>query len=237
MRARGASVTDVVIIVVAADDGVKPQTEEVISHAKASGCPIIVAVNKMDKETANMDMVKSQMAEREMTPVDWGGDVEFIGVSAHTGMGIDDLLENIFDGFAFNLKQEDKTALSPVASDDNDNTKILNTPITTGSSIIYPYSNKNTGEVEFEHHEILKTEPVTNLEIENASRNSFSRTKSEIMEDEVLQIIRNSMQNRNENQLSSYQNNKNETNILNNDSFLGNSLKVILNSIPMIKNL
>ena len=95
MRARGADVTDVVIIVVAADDGVKPQTEEVISHAKASGCPIIVAVNKMDKETANIDMVKSQMAEREMTPVDWGGDIEFIGVSAHTGQGIDDLLENI----------------------------------------------------------------------------------------------------------------------------------------------
>ena len=95
MRSRGASVTDVIIIVVAADDGVKPQTEEVISHAKASGCPIIVAVNKMDKETANMDMVKAQMAEREMTPVDWGGDVEFIGVSAHTGLGIDSLLENI----------------------------------------------------------------------------------------------------------------------------------------------
>ncbi len=95
MRARGADVTDIVIIVVAADDGVMPQTEEVISHAKASGCPIIVAVNKMDKETANMDMVKAQMAEREMTPVDWGGDIEFIGVSAHTGMGIDDLLENI----------------------------------------------------------------------------------------------------------------------------------------------
>ncbi len=95
MRARGASVTDVIIIVVAADDGVKPQTEEVISHAKASGCPIIVAVNKMDKEAANIDMVKAQMAEKEMTPVDWGGDVEFIPVSAHTGMGIDDLLENI----------------------------------------------------------------------------------------------------------------------------------------------
>jgi len=95
MRARGASVTDVIIIVVAADDGVKQQTEEVISHAKASGCPIIVAVNKIDKESANIDMVKSQMAEREMTPVDWGGDIEFIGVSAKTGEGIDDLLENI----------------------------------------------------------------------------------------------------------------------------------------------
>lgn len=95
MRSRGATVTDIIIIVVAADDGVKPQTEEVISHAKASGCPIIVAMNKMDKETANPDMVKSQMAEKDMLPVDWGGDIEFIGVSAHTGEGIDDLLENI----------------------------------------------------------------------------------------------------------------------------------------------
>ncbi|RXJ99267.1 translation initiation factor IF-2 [Arcobacter sp. CECT 8986] len=95
MRARGASVTDIVIIVVAADDGVKQQTEEVISHAKAAGGPIIVAVNKMDKEGANIDMVKAQMAERDMTPVDWGGDIEFIPVSAKTGEGIDDLLENI----------------------------------------------------------------------------------------------------------------------------------------------
>jgi translation initiation factor IF-2 len=95
MRSRGVNLTDIVIIVVAADDGVKPQTEEVISHAKASGCPIIVAVNKMDKEAANMDMVKSQMAERGMTPIDWGGDIEFIPVSAKTGVGIDDLLENI----------------------------------------------------------------------------------------------------------------------------------------------
>ncbi|MGM0518847.1 MAG: translation initiation factor IF-2 [Campylobacterota bacterium] len=95
MRARGANVTDIIIIVVAADDGVKQQTEEVISHAKASGCPILVAVNKMDKEAANIDMVKSQMAERDLTPVDWGGDTEFIPVSAMTGNGIDDLLENI----------------------------------------------------------------------------------------------------------------------------------------------
>ena len=95
MRARGASVTDVIIIVVAADDGVKPQTIEAISHAKASGAPIIVAVNKIDKEAANIDMVKAQMAEHEMTPVDWGGDIEFIGVSAHTGEGIEELLENI----------------------------------------------------------------------------------------------------------------------------------------------
>ncbi len=95
MRARGANVTDIIIIVVAADDGVKTQTEEVISHAKASGCPIIVAMNKMDKESANPDMVKAQMAEHGLTPIDWGGDTEFIPLSAKTGDGIEDLLENI----------------------------------------------------------------------------------------------------------------------------------------------
>ena len=95
MRTRGTAITDIIIIVVAADDGVKMQTEEVISHAKASGCPIIIAMNKIDKETANIDMVKAQMAEKGMTPVDWGGNTEFIGVSAKTGEGIEDLLENI----------------------------------------------------------------------------------------------------------------------------------------------
>ena len=95
MRSRGAAVTDIVIIVVAADDGVKPQTVEVIAHAKASGCPIIVAMNKIDKESANIDMVKAQMAEQGMSPVDWGGDIEFIGVSAKSGEGIDALLENV----------------------------------------------------------------------------------------------------------------------------------------------
>ena len=95
MRARGAKITDVIIIVVAADDGVKPQTEEAIKHAKDSGVPVIVAINKMDKESANPELVKGQMAEREMTPVDWGGDIEFVPLSAKTGEGIDDLLENI----------------------------------------------------------------------------------------------------------------------------------------------
>ena len=95
MRVRGASVTDIIILVVAADDGVKPQTIESIKAAKASGAPIIVAVNKIDKESANIDMVKAGMAEHDMSPADWGGDVEFIGVSAITGEGIDDLLENI----------------------------------------------------------------------------------------------------------------------------------------------
>jgi translation initiation factor IF-2 len=95
MRERGAQVTDIIIIVVAADDGVKPQTEEAIKHAKDAGVPVIVAINKMDKEAANPDLVKGQMAEKGITPVDWGGDVEFIPLSAKTGMGLEELLENI----------------------------------------------------------------------------------------------------------------------------------------------
>ncbi|MCW8953390.1 MAG: translation initiation factor IF-2, partial [Sulfurimonas sp.] len=95
MRQRGTDITDIIIIVVAADDGVKPQTEEVIKLAKESGVPIIVALNKMDKETAQPDLVKGQMAERGINPADWGGDIEFVPVSAKSGMGIDDLLENI----------------------------------------------------------------------------------------------------------------------------------------------
>ncbi|MEO1937923.1 MAG: translation initiation factor IF-2, partial [Sulfurimonas sp.] len=95
MRQRGTDITDIIVIVVAADDGVKPQTLEVIKLAKESGKPIIVAMNKMDKETANPDLVKGQMAEHGITPIDWGGDIEFVPVSAKSRMGIDDLLENI----------------------------------------------------------------------------------------------------------------------------------------------
>jgi len=95
MRQKGTDITDIIIIVVAADDGVKPQTLEVIKMAQESGAPIIVALNKMDKETAQPDMVKGQMAEHGINPVDWGGDIEFVPVSAKSGMGIDDLLENI----------------------------------------------------------------------------------------------------------------------------------------------
>lgn len=93
MRARGASITDIVIIVVAADDGVKPQTKEAINHAKAANVPIIIAINKMDKEGANPDMVKTQLAELDIIPTEWGGKYEFVGVSAKTGQGVEDLLE------------------------------------------------------------------------------------------------------------------------------------------------
>ena len=95
MRARGASITDIVIIIVAADDGVMPQTKEAIDHAKAANVPIIVAVNKIDKKDANIDRVLTEMNEAGITPEAWGGDTPFINISAHTGEGIDLLLETI----------------------------------------------------------------------------------------------------------------------------------------------
>ncbi len=95
MRARGASVTDIVIIIVAADDGVKPQTKEAVDHAKVAKVPIIVAVNKIDKPGANVEKVLTEMAEIGITPEAWGGDVPFINISAHTGEGIPLLLETI----------------------------------------------------------------------------------------------------------------------------------------------
>lgn len=95
MRARGASVTDIVIIIVAADDGVMPQTREAIDHAKAAGVPIIVAVNKIDKPTANVERVLTEMSAAGIQPEEWGGDTMFVKISAATGEGIDDLLERI----------------------------------------------------------------------------------------------------------------------------------------------
>ncbi|MBO5362961.1 MAG: translation initiation factor IF-2, partial [Clostridia bacterium] len=95
MRARGAKVTDVVILVVAADDGIMPQTVEAINHAKAANVPIIVAMNKMDKHEINPDRVKQQLIEHELVPEEWGGDTMIVPVSAKTGMGIDDLLDSV----------------------------------------------------------------------------------------------------------------------------------------------
>src|SRR5450755_1672231 len=95
MRARGAKVTDIAVIVVAADDGVKPQTEEAVDHAKEAGVPILVAVNKIDKEGAQPDRVRTEMTALGLQPVEWGGDTEFVNVSAKTREGLDDLLETI----------------------------------------------------------------------------------------------------------------------------------------------
>ena len=95
MRARGASITDIVIIIVAADDGVMPQTKEAIDHAKAANVPILVAINKIDKPDANPERVMTELAEYGLTPEEWGGDTIFTRISAKQGIGIEELLENI----------------------------------------------------------------------------------------------------------------------------------------------
>jgi translation initiation factor IF-2 len=95
MRSRGAQSTDVVILVVAADDGVMPQTVEAIQHAKAAGVPIVVAINKIDKPSADPERVKNELVQRDVIPDDWGGDTQFVPVSAHTGEGVDRLLEAV----------------------------------------------------------------------------------------------------------------------------------------------
>ncbi|HLT03954.1 MAG TPA: translation initiation factor IF-2 [Pseudomonas sp.] len=95
MRARGAQATDIVILVVAADDGVMPQTQEAVQHAKAAGVPIVVAINKIDKPEANPDNIKNGLAALDVIPEEWGGDTQFIPVSAKMGIGIDELLEAV----------------------------------------------------------------------------------------------------------------------------------------------
>ncbi|MFO0261786.1 MAG: GTP-binding protein, partial [Planctomycetota bacterium] len=95
MRARGANVTDIAVLVVAADDGIMPQTEEAISHAKAAGVPIIVALNKIDLPGANPEKVYQELAARNLLPSEWGGDVEVVKTSALKKIGIDELLETI----------------------------------------------------------------------------------------------------------------------------------------------
>ena len=95
MRSRGAKATDVIVLVVAADDGVKPQTEEAVQHAKAADVPLVVAINKMDKDGVDPDRVKNELSAIDVIPEDWGGDVQFIGVSAITGNGVENLLEAI----------------------------------------------------------------------------------------------------------------------------------------------
>lgn len=95
MRARGAKITDIVVIIVAADDGVMPQTKEAIDHAKSAGVPIIVAINKIDKGIGNIDKIMSEMSEYGLTPEEWGGDTIFVKLSAHTGENVSLLLENI----------------------------------------------------------------------------------------------------------------------------------------------
>lgn len=110
MRARGAKATDIVILVVAADDGVMPQTKEAIAHAKAAGVPLVVAINKIDKPGANLDRVKQELIAEQVVPEEYGGDAPFVSVSAKTGQGIDDLLEQVL------LQAEVLELTAPVSS-------------------------------------------------------------------------------------------------------------------------
>ena len=115
MRARGSQVTDIVILVVAADDGVMPQTVEAIEHAKAAGVPLVVAVNKMDLENADSDRVRNELTKHEVVPEDWGGENLFVDVSAKTGDGIDDLLATILlQAEVLDLKAVDSGAAAGV---------------------------------------------------------------------------------------------------------------------------
>ena len=95
MRSRGAKLTDLAVIVIAADEGMKPQTIESINHAREAGIPMIIAANKMDKPGANLDLIRGQLAEQGLQPEDWGGDTVVVPVSAHTGLGIETLLDMI----------------------------------------------------------------------------------------------------------------------------------------------
>jgi translation initiation factor IF-2 len=95
MRSRGAQATDIVVLVVAADDGVMPQTVEAIQHAKAAGVPLVIAINKIDRENADPERVKNELSQHEVIPEEWGGEQQFVNVSAHTGEGVDDLLDSI----------------------------------------------------------------------------------------------------------------------------------------------
>ena len=118
MRARGANITDIVVLVVAADDGIMPQTKEAIDHARAAGVPIVVAMNKIDKPQADIDKVKRQLSELDLTPEDWGGKTISVGVSAKTGQGIDGLLEMILlEAEMLELKAEFKRPASGVVID------------------------------------------------------------------------------------------------------------------------
>lgn len=191
MRARGAKSTDIAILVVAADEWVKPQTIESINHAKEAGIPVVVAINKMDKEWANPDHVKGQLSEHGLVPEDWGGDTPMIPVSAHTGFGIDDLLEIILlvsemkelkanpnrAAIATVLESHLDTKLGPVA------TVLLNTgTINKGDNIV---CQQSYGKVK-----ILKNHVAKNIKMAGPSEPVLIVGLDRVVEGwDVLQVV------------------------------------------------
>lgn len=191
MRARGAKSTDIAILVVAADEWVKPQTIESINHAKEAGIPVVVAINKMDKEWANPDHVKGQLSEHGLVPEDWGGDTPMIPVSAHTGFGIDDLLEIILlvsemkelkanpnrAAIATVLESHLDTKLGPVA------TVLLNTgTINKGDNIV---CQQSYGKVK-----ILKNHVAKNIKMAGPSEPVLIVGLDKVVEGwDVLQVV------------------------------------------------
>ncbi len=179
MRARGAKVTDIVVIIVAADDGVMPQTKEAIDHAKSAGVPIIVAINKIDKTTANIDKIMSEMSEYGLTPEEWGGDTIYVKLSAHTGENVPLLLENIIAlsemlelkanpnryGMGTVIEAKLDKNKGPVATLlINNGTLRLGDPIVVGSSFGKVRTLKNSNGIE-----LVEASPSTPVEVTGLS--------------------------------------------------------------------
>ncbi len=195
MRARGASVTDIVIIIVAADDGVMPQTKEAIEHAKSANVPIIVAVNKIDKPTANPEKVMTELAEISITPEAWGGEYPFINLSALTGEGVDLLLETILTIAEVNEYKANPTryAVGTVIESRHDKnvggvgafliqngTLRIGDPIVVGSSYAKVRSMKND-----KGESIVEAEPSAPVEITGLSEHPSAGDKFMAFETEV----------------------------------------------------
>ncbi len=195
MRARGASVTDVAVLVVAADDGVMPQTREAIAHAKAAQVPIVVAMNKIDKSNANPDLVKQQLAEAGLVPDDWGGDTLVIPVSAKQRKGIDDLLEGIVmtaDALDTVRANPDRAAIGTVIEAELDKSKGAMATVLIQNGTLNPGDAFVAGSVygrvramfDFHGHRIKKAGPSTPVSVIGMSDVPVAGTVLEVVVDE-----------------------------------------------------
>jgi translation initiation factor IF-2 len=197
MRARGASVTDVAVLVVAADDGVMPQTREAIAHAKAAQVPIIVAMNKIDKSNANPDLVKKQLAEAGLTPDDWGGDTLVVPVSAKQRKGIDDLIEAIVlvaDSLDSIRANPERPAIGTVIESELDKSKgamatvlIQNGTLNLGDAFVAGNAHGRVRAMfDFRGHRIKKAGPSTPVSIIGMSDVPAAGDVLEVVEDDRM---------------------------------------------------